>query len=337
MENIFISYSRHDEAFVHHLVQDLTHAKVETWFDRQDIPGGADWQAEIDRALDACDLLLVIISPAAMISQHVAHEIEHFTTRDKHIIPVLWKTAEVSSDLARRQYINFEDQHHEVAIKQLFVALKQHGVDVADKVVAEDIVLPDQPPQPLKLEDMLASAQSEIWLSGIVLDKVISRHMDVLTDRLAAGVRMRVLVVGLERQVVRDTANWVGRDQLDLAFRILEGMLAIQRMCRSSVDDGTIEIRTLPFRPLFGYVVIDPDGPDSIMTAAPYLYQIDLAKAAQPHLYELPPLFYLAKNSTRRAERDWYARFTSDFQQLWQTGQPWTLVEKCADTAARDQ
>jgi len=280
--------------------------------------------------LERCDLLLVVISPAAMISKHVEHEVEHFTTHGKAIVPVLWKTAEVGRELSRRQYINFEDQHHEVAIKQLYVALKHHGVAVAQEVLGDEVILPDQPPLPLKLEDMLAGAKAEIWLSGIALDKVVNRHLDVLTDRLAAGVRMRVMAVSLDRQIVRDTAKWVGCDQLDLVFRLLEGMLALQRICQSAVDDGKIAIRTLPFRPLFGYVVIDPEAPDSTMTAAPYLYQIDQTKLTQPHLYELPPMFYLARDSTRRAERDWYGRFHTDFDQLWQAGKPWTLVEKCA-------
>ncbi len=65
MSAIFLSYKREDEARVSRLVAALEGAGLAVWWDRG-LPGGEDWRANIERALDAAKLVIVCWTHASM-------------------------------------------------------------------------------------------------------------------------------------------------------------------------------------------------------------------------------------------------------------------------------
>ena len=83
----FISYARADEAFARRLYNDLAASGVEPWLDRYDIPPGAIWDAEIQRALNACSHVLVVVSGASVGSNNVHAEWNYAETLGKTLIP----------------------------------------------------------------------------------------------------------------------------------------------------------------------------------------------------------------------------------------------------------
>lgn len=85
----FISYARADEAFARRLYNDLAAAGVEPWLDRYDIPPGAIWDAEIQRALNACRAVLVVVSAASVASQNVHAEWNYADALGKKLIPLI--------------------------------------------------------------------------------------------------------------------------------------------------------------------------------------------------------------------------------------------------------
>lgn len=68
---LFISYAREDGEFALRLAQDLRAAGIAIWLDKLDIPSGARWDTAIQRALNDCASLLVILSPASASSENV--------------------------------------------------------------------------------------------------------------------------------------------------------------------------------------------------------------------------------------------------------------------------
>ena len=66
MTKLFISHSTKDTEFVRQLAQALTEMGMNVWIDITDIPAGMNWSTAVQKALDECEAMLVVISPEAM-------------------------------------------------------------------------------------------------------------------------------------------------------------------------------------------------------------------------------------------------------------------------------
>ena len=76
MGHLFISYSRTDRGYAERLVTYLEAAGVDVWVDHGDIPPGSRYRRTIEAAIDACDALLVLMTPAARESTWVENELD---------------------------------------------------------------------------------------------------------------------------------------------------------------------------------------------------------------------------------------------------------------------
>src|SRR5260221_4326125 len=93
---IFVSYSRHDEAFARRIAVDLIARGAETWLDVKDIVIGANWGDSIEAGLKATNTMVLIITPDSMASSNVELECQDFFANKKQIIPNLLQAATVS-------------------------------------------------------------------------------------------------------------------------------------------------------------------------------------------------------------------------------------------------
>jgi hypothetical protein len=90
--DIFISYSRKDQAFVKELEATLTGRGITVWIDWRDIAVLApDWLEEVRRAIDAADNFLFVISPDALNSAHCLLELQHALSSRKRLAPVRYR------------------------------------------------------------------------------------------------------------------------------------------------------------------------------------------------------------------------------------------------------
>lgn len=74
---VFLSYARSDRETVKKVGRELRQAGFEVWDPDEQILPGADWSSELKMALDSADAFVVFISPEAMSSRSVSHEIEY--------------------------------------------------------------------------------------------------------------------------------------------------------------------------------------------------------------------------------------------------------------------
>ena len=63
MRKVFLSYSRKDETFVEQLYQRLTRDGIEVFYDKESIEWGANWVRELERGIDECDDVIVVLTP----------------------------------------------------------------------------------------------------------------------------------------------------------------------------------------------------------------------------------------------------------------------------------
>ena len=134
-DKIFISYSRHNEAFARKLAIWLNDTLgVGVWIDVDDIPVGIKWSAAIQDGLDNCEVMVVIITPSAMKSVNVEDEWQYFLDQDKPVVPILLKTAPIPYQLRRIQYIDFSvrDERND-AQRKLITELRRHLIPMPDE------------------------------------------------------------------------------------------------------------------------------------------------------------------------------------------------------------
>ncbi len=89
MVDVFISYSRNDQAFVRQLFGALEVAGQDTWVDWEDIPLTTDWWSEIREGIEEAKAFIFVMTTASLSSQVCTLEVALALTMHKRIIPVL--------------------------------------------------------------------------------------------------------------------------------------------------------------------------------------------------------------------------------------------------------
>ncbi|MCL4248374.1 MAG: TIR domain-containing protein [Anaerolineae bacterium] len=88
MAHVFISYSRRDTTYARKLAESLRDHGFDIWFDEH-IEYGANWELAIFRAIDACAVLVVLMSPDSAASEWVQREVAYAERRKRPIYPLL--------------------------------------------------------------------------------------------------------------------------------------------------------------------------------------------------------------------------------------------------------
>src|SRR5215468_19358 len=91
MSDIFISYSRQDQAFVRRLYEALTARKHNVFVDWEGIPASAEWMREIQDAIARSDAILFILSPDFAASQTCRTELAIADGNKKRLIPIVYR------------------------------------------------------------------------------------------------------------------------------------------------------------------------------------------------------------------------------------------------------
>jgi len=89
---VFLSYSGADRGVARKIAQHLRGAGVQVWDPEYEILPGSDWTSLLKRALNSAEALVVLISPEAMDSRSVSHEIGYALTAEHlsgRLIPVI--------------------------------------------------------------------------------------------------------------------------------------------------------------------------------------------------------------------------------------------------------
>ena len=119
VQNIFISHSSKEDAFVSDLAQKLQKFRIETWVDHISIETGQDWETEIKDALSNADSMILVLSPDALKSRPVKAEWQFFLNLDKPLYAIKFPDVEVPFMLSTLQFVEFEDDINAVILNLL--------------------------------------------------------------------------------------------------------------------------------------------------------------------------------------------------------------------------
>ena len=96
--SIFISYSSTDQAAAEQICLSLEGAGMGCWMAPRDIVPGADFPAAIVQAIQQAQVVVCVISPAAVKSPHILSELSHAFSKKTPIVPFRLASAELPPD-----------------------------------------------------------------------------------------------------------------------------------------------------------------------------------------------------------------------------------------------
>lgn len=85
---VFVSYRHADLRRIAPTLCVMASWGVPLWYDRG-IPGGAEWDAFIEKRIELCDRVVLFVSPAAVASKYVRREVKFADAVDKQIVTVV--------------------------------------------------------------------------------------------------------------------------------------------------------------------------------------------------------------------------------------------------------
>ena len=92
---IFVSYSREDQAQVFPIVEKLRERGLNIWIDQEGIHGAKLWSQEIVNAIESSKVFILFASTKAFVSKNVTKELALASESDKHILPVFIEHADI--------------------------------------------------------------------------------------------------------------------------------------------------------------------------------------------------------------------------------------------------
>ena len=129
MTQVFISYSRKDLIFVERLAEDLQAAGLEVWYDLSGLEGGTRWGQEIQSAIEASQVFVVVLSPNSIDSQWVEREFMYAESMKKKIIPLLYQPCKTPMWFINLHFIDVQGENYD---RNFWVMLKAMGGRVGE-------------------------------------------------------------------------------------------------------------------------------------------------------------------------------------------------------------
>ena len=140
---VFVSYSRRDEAVMQRIVAFLRGEGINVWLDNEKlVPGTPIWEEEIEKAIHSASAVVVVLSPDSKKSVWVRREISLAERYQKRLFPVMVAGDEDSSITLRlitSQYVDIRE-NEETGLSALSTALSffLEELEMPEKAARED-------------------------------------------------------------------------------------------------------------------------------------------------------------------------------------------------------
>ncbi|MEL6407985.1 MAG: toll/interleukin-1 receptor domain-containing protein [Chloroflexota bacterium] len=127
MTKFFISYAKKDtRTLAINLANAFNRVRgLEAWVDKSKLVAGEAWELKIERAIDWCDVMIVLLSPdlhrhkRGEKSSYVLKEIRQALNTGKRIIPIMAQQTQLPLIINELQYINYHGQSAEALVTEV--------------------------------------------------------------------------------------------------------------------------------------------------------------------------------------------------------------------------
>src|SRR5262245_54701852 len=124
---IFISHSSQDSEFTHYVAEKLQEAGFSSWVDIESIPDGSSWPREIQKAVEGCGAMIVVMSQAGRDSEWVERETLLAMELRKPLMIALIEDIPLPLHLINRQFSDFR-KRRDGAMSKMIAVLKKRSL-----------------------------------------------------------------------------------------------------------------------------------------------------------------------------------------------------------------
>lgn len=206
MHDIFLSYSRNDDAVMQRVKQRFLDAELRVWTDEGIQPGTASWRTALEDAIAETLVLVCICSPDAKNSRWVQAEISRAEMHKKPIYLILARGNEVDAipfGYEQHQYIDIrEESDFDNSIQRLVKRItNQIGMDKTVPKVDIPFVSIAPPPPPASpsqspIQQALQQAQDFAGIQNSDWDISITTLGEIIPDTPLPEMEMCLVPVG---------------------------------------------------------------------------------------------------------------------------------------------
>ncbi len=250
---VFLSFASNDKASAHYIADALRRGGVSAWYDESDLPVGESLAQQIDDAGKSNDYLLILLSPDALNSKWLQHELDAALLRELKdraivIVPVLLADCEVPFLLRDRMYLdlrvdrdagiqrllsqltavptiqfkNLSFQNFEQLVGDL---LREMGFAiVAQGQVARDIGVDFK--ATFKTRDPFGTERNEVWLVGTKLysnSRVSVTVLHQMVGCLATVPDVDMALVVTSGSITSAARAFLNKTGFERRIRVIEG------------------------------------------------------------------------------------------------------------------
>ncbi len=99
MLKVFLSYSHTDGSENAARLREELKIAFDVWRDTEEMQGGESWREQLRNALHEVDIVILLLTPAAVTSPYVAEEWKGARLLKKPVIPVLITSCNIPDEL----------------------------------------------------------------------------------------------------------------------------------------------------------------------------------------------------------------------------------------------
>jgi len=111
--DVFISYSRKDQAFVRSLDAEFRKLNRSPWVDWDSIRKGEEWWAAIQHGIEGANTFVFVISPDSIDSPICQDEINYAASNNKRFLPIVYREgfdpSKVHPEISSHNWLFFRD------------------------------------------------------------------------------------------------------------------------------------------------------------------------------------------------------------------------------------
>ena len=245
----FISYPRKNSEFALKLARELKSAGFDVWFDQLDIPAGARWDDEVQKALAECGIFLVILTPEAIESENVKDEIGYAIDSRKRILPVLLKPCNIPFRLRRFHYVDFTMMDYDLGIEtaeKLLTSLitestipKRVQIRPQDPVAYEEDQSTDEGVAGIQVRDQASGPETENKMRGAADEPVVKFKKDYKNQANSDHPATLIYLVDISGSMSATMQD--GKTRIEVAKNAIQ--VAYAQMIQRSMRQGKIHPR----------------------------------------------------------------------------------------------
>ncbi len=115
MKQVFVSYTSTDKQIAYEIVEYLESTGISCFIAPRDVEGGKAYASILMKALEECNLVLLIASEAINTSEHVLNEVDVIIEKGKPLLPIFIEDFKLGDDyryyLGRKQWVVAYPEH----------------------------------------------------------------------------------------------------------------------------------------------------------------------------------------------------------------------------------